>query len=84
MLVLMLKRIMHFVGSCLLSVVFSSRTIAQKEHLNMHDVVAELVIEDLVRNEVLLKNLIIEDLFTKEASFKNCCLPVSDYERRFH
>ena len=48
-----------------MSVVPSSRTIAQKEHLNIHNVVAELVIEDLVTNE---------------ASLKNCRLPMSDYE----
>ena len=52
-------------GSCLLSVVSSSRTITQKEHFNIHNVVAEFVIEDLVTNEVLLKNY---------------CLPLSDYE----
>ena len=67
-------------GSCLLSVVSSSRTITMKEHLNGHNVVAELVIEDLVTNEVLLKNLIIEDLVTNEVFLKNYCLPISDYE----
>ena len=53
------------VGSCRVSVISSSRTITQKEHLNMHKVVAELAIEDLVANEVFLKNY---------------CLPMSDYE----
>ena len=67
-------------GSCLLSVVSSSRTITQKEHLNIHNVVAELVNEDLVTNEVLLKNLIMQDLVTNEVLLKNYCLPISDYE----
>ena len=49
----------------------------------MHNVVAELVIEDLVTNELLLKNFIIEDLFTNEALSKNYCLPMSDYEEDF-
>ena len=76
----MLKRIMHFVGSCLLSVVSSSNTITQQEYLNIHKVVAELAIEDLDTNELLLKNFIIEDLFTNEALSKNYCLPMSDNE----
>ena len=60
------KRILHFVGSCLLPVVFSSRTITQKEHLNIHDVVAELVVEDLVTNEVFHERGLVEELlFTK-------------------
>ena len=37
----------------------------QKERLNIHKVVAELAIEDLVTNEV---------------SLKNYCSPMSDYE----
>ena len=46
----------------------------------MHNVLAELAIEGLVTNEVLLKNLIVEDLVTNEVLLKNCCFPVSDYE----
>ena len=34
------KRIIIFVGSCLVSVVSSSRTIAQKEHFDIHNVSA--------------------------------------------
>ena len=39
-----------FVGSCPVSIVSSSRTIAQEEHFYIHKVVAEQVIEDLVKN----------------------------------
>ena len=67
-------------GSCLVSVVSSSRTITHEEHLNIHPVVAELAVEDLVTNEVLLKNFFTEDLATNEVLLKNYCLPISDYE----
>ena len=48
-----------------MSVVSASRTNPQKEHFYIHKVVAELVVEDLVTNEV---------------SLKKYCLPMSDHE----